>query len=420
MAMDSLQSCCDDQSCGLDSVETVRAEVLALVSPAQGRVHVGLAGLAGRTLAQDVFATIDLPVQDHSAVDGYALGPASGTGRFRICARTAAGEAPLGRAVGENEAVQVFTGAPIPPGTVAVAMQEHCERDMDALVVPQVPGAGQNIRRRGEDVAQGELLLSATSRLDPRHIAVLAALGIAGADVMPRPKVAVFSSGKELCDPGNPLGAAAIYDSNRWMIKALLEKSDVEIIDLGIQPDDPKEIAETLRGAALKVDLILSTGGVSVGEEDHMAAAIKRAGGDPMQRKIAVKPGKPVVFGRIGGAIVLALPGNPVAALVSFLHLARPVMAALSGPSPMCAPTALAVAAFNWQRRAGRKEFFPARCIGLDECGRPMLEKIGRGGSARLRPLVQAEGLAAIAGDVSAVEPGDILEWHPFTGDFNL
>lgn len=415
-----ITSCCDANVAGLCSLEEVRHELLALVGRTAGETSVPLDACVGRTLARDVVAGFALPPWDNSAMDGYALGPGDDSGRYSVGARTAAGEQAVDQPLGVGEAVRIFTGAPVPKGTFAVAMQENVTRDGDFITVAGTPLARQHIRAGGEDITAGDDLIRAGTVLDTRHVAIMAAMGMAEIPVTGQVRVALFSSGKELQDPGSPLGPASIHDSNRWMLKALLRSPAIVIEDLGILPDDRPSIARTIAGAAERADLILSTGGVSVGEEDHIMGALADIGGDPKQRKISVKPGKPVVFGRIGNAIALGLPGNPVAALVSFQNLARPVIATLSGAPVTELTPSPAVANFDWSRKAGRTEYFSAVVVGRDAIGLPVLKQSGQTGSARLRPLVAGDGLARISGDTTRVSPGDRLDWFPFSPGFAL
>ncbi len=417
---DTAMGCCDRHDDGLSALEDVRAEILSLVCPVASETHVPLDRCVGRTVSQGIRATQPLPSCDNSAVDGYALGAPGSANRYRVRARIAAGDAAFADQLARGEAVRIFTGAPIPKGTVTVAMQEHAKREGDLISLGEPAGEARHIRRGGEDVRPGDDLIAAGTTLDPRHVAILAAMGMAEIPVTSPIRVALFSSGKELCDPGQLPGPAAIHDSNRWMLKALMASPMVKIHDLGILPDDRIAIAAALGKAGQTADLILSTGGVSFGEEDHIFAALSEVGSNIKQRRMAVKPGKPLVFGKVGRVLSLGLPGNPVAALVSFQLLAKPVIAALAGGEATELEPIAAVASFDWSRSAGRAEYFPARCIGMAPDGQPLLEKLGQGGSARLRPLIAADGLARVGIDTVTVAQGDRLDWFPFQTGFAL
>lgn len=417
---DSASGCCDSHIAGLVPYDAVRAELLSLVHPLSQRIKVPLATASGMVLAQDVVTALSLPPRDNSAVDGYAFGPAGTGPAYQIKARTAAGEAASGDALGSGQAVRIFTGAPIPAGTIGVAMQEDCKRQ-GGQVTPGAPvHKAQHIRRGGEDVQAGEKLMTAGALLDPRHIALLAAMGLSEITVAAPIRVAIFSSGKELVEPGAPLGKAAIHDSNRWMLRSLLAGPGIEILDYGILPDNRDAIIAVLKRAGDEADLVLSSGGVSVGEEDHIFAALSLAGHQPQQRRMAVKPGKPVVFGRLGQAVFVGLPGNPVAALVSFSLLAKPCLDVLAGaPAGRMIP-ARALAGFDWSRKAGRTEYFPVKITGHSKSGIPVLERLGTGGSALLKPLIAADGFARIGQDIETVASQDPLDWFAFGAGFGL
>ena len=254
---------------------------------------------------KDAIPGAALPPRDNSVVDGYALGPAVTTNSFLVRARTAAGQPAHPAELEPGKAVRIFTG------TAAVVMQEDVLCQGRAITVCDPLQRGQNIRRGGEDVRAGNLLVAAGTRLDPRHVAILAAAGLSKIPLTRPVRVALFSTGRELCEPGTALGPASIHDSNRWMLGSLLRGSTVEVRDIGILPDQRHAISQAIDEAAKEADLVLSTGGVSVGEEDHFLAALARTGADPTQRRMAVKPGKPFVFGKIGRAIALGLSGKP-------------------------------------------------------------------------------------------------------------
>jgi len=417
---DFVGGCCSGHQPGLIPVREVRDELLALCGPVSEGHFGALEDTVGRTAFCDIFAPLPLPPFDNSAMDGYAVGSSGARDSFQVQARTAAGEAAFEGALGPDQAVRIFTGAPVPQGTAGVVMQEDVTLEGDRIVISAPVREKQHIRHAGEDVAVGDLLIKAGTRIDPRHVAILAASGLTGVPTVKPVRIAMFSSGRELREPGSALGPASIHDSNRWMLKSVLRGRAVEVVDLGILPDDRVVIARALAEAAKDADLVLGTGGVSVGEEDHIWPALEQIGAAPMRRKMALKPGKPVVFGKIDDVIILCLPGNPVAALVSFLHLARPLITTLSGGAVPDVRQAPASAGFEWARAAGRTEFFPARQTGFDKAGLPVLEKLGRGGSAMLQPLIEADGLACVDGDVSFVAPGDRLGWLPFNAGFAL
>ncbi|NBC31794.1 MAG: molybdopterin molybdenumtransferase MoeA [Alphaproteobacteria bacterium] len=405
---------------GLASIEETRARALALAAPVAGGDSVTLAEARGRIADRDVAAPRCLPPFDHAAVDGYALGAAAEDGTYRLAGRLAAGTPAGDSPLRVGEAARIFTGAPVPPGTVAIAMQEHAGRAGDDLRLARTVAPGDNIRRAGEDVAAGGPLIAAGTRLDARHLAILAAAGLAVMPVRRRVRVALFSTGTELCEPGGDVSAGTVFDSNRAMLRALLADPAVAVSDLGILPDDRDSLVRALQAAAKSHDLLLSSGGVSVGEEDHVRPALRAAGGTVAAWQMAVKPGKPIAVGRLAEAVLIGLPGNPVAAFVDYLLIARPVIQALAGMAPAPLVALPAVAGFAWQRKPGRTEFFPAAVAGHDQAGLPVLERLGTGGAARLRPLTEAGGLSAVDRAADTVCPGDRLAWYPFASGFCL
>ena len=373
----------------------------------------------GRTLAEPVVARVATPPFTQSAMDGYAVvacdGIAVGT-CLQVDGRVPAGS--RGGKIAPGQAARLFTGAPIPEGADAVVMQEHVDRDGESIVLCRPIRAGDNIRIKGEDVQPLEILLQAGERLDARHVALAAAQGICTFKVRARPRVAVISTGDELRQAGDTLEPSAIYDSNRPMLLALVEQSGLVPIDGGWVPDQPGMIADRLRCMAERADLVVTSGGASLGEEDRALEALERAGGSGETLKIALKPGKPAVVGRIGSAAYLGLPGNPVSSLVCWLLLGRTMTNSLEGREP---PRRLGFplpSKSAFARRAGRIEFVPVKLVdGHEGLG---VEILGRGGSARLQPLAEADGFAEIAAENAGVRPGEVVLFHPLRGGFAI
>lgn len=403
-----------DRANGLMSVEEARSALLAGVNPVAEQETVPVGEAAGRTLAAPLFATFPMPPFDRSAVDGYGL-TAAGQGPFPLVGSYPAGSLPP-RVIGTGNAVRLLTGARVPMGIRAVAMQEACRIDGDLAVHAPELAEGENIRRQGEDVEPGERLLSPGVRLDPRHLALITSAGIGTVPVLRRPRIALLSAGDELLAPGAPLHDAAIHDSNRPMLAALLSAAGAEIVDLGLLPDRRDVIQAALVGAA-GCDAIIASGGVSGSEADHLLGALRDAGGTGQWTGIALKPGKPLVFGQLGRARCLFLPGNPVAALVGSLLFARPLLARLAGHPSRPLRGLSARLTSGWSRKPGRDEFAPALIQDGDDL---MVERIGRPGSARLAPLVAAHGLLRVRAAVGSPQPGDQVEFFPFDGCFGF
>lgn len=401
------------------SIPEACARASAYAAPLIEADIVPVAQATGRTLAEPVVALVATPPFTQSAMDGYAVVACDGIAvgaRIQVVGRVPAGS--RGGKIARGQATRLFTGAPIPEGADAVVMQEHVDRDGDIIVLRRPIRAGDNIRIKGEDVQPLETLLQVGEHLDARHVALAAAQGIGTFKVRARPRVAVISTGDELRQAGDALEPSAIYDSNRPMLLALIEQSGLVPIDGGWVPDRPEMIAERLRCAAERADLVMTSGGASLGEEDHALEALERAGGSGETLKIALKPGKPAVVGRIGSAAYLGLPGNPVSSLVCWLLLGRTMASSLEGREP---PRRLGFplpSKSAFARRAGRTEFVPVKLVdGHEGLG---VEILGRGGSARLQPLAEADGLAEIASENAGVRPGDVVLFHPLRGGFDI
>lgn len=414
-------SCCDrdiGHSTRLAQIDETVRHATNLCNPVGETETVPVDACLYRTASYDVVSLFPLPLRDHSAVDGYALGQA-GQIRHQIIGRTTAGEEAK-QELKQGQALRIMTGAPVPKGTAAVVMQEHTiVENLTVQATFEVP-PGDNIRRAGEDVSTMETLVQAGRELDARHTAILAASGYQSVSVARKVRVAILSTGNELRDAGVGMGNGSNFDTNRPMLKALLGNAAVEVTDLGILPDNLQKIATVLTDVSRTHDLIITSGGVSVGEEDHLKPAVAAAGGHISSWRMAIKPGKPVALGSIGKAVYLGLPGNPLACFVDFLLLARPMIRALSGAQARCLPALQANAGFSWERRPGRAEFFPVNMVGSSETGLPILEKTGRAGSARLMPLIEADGLGMVHADIRNVEPGSLLHFYPFRSGMGL
>jgi molybdopterin molybdotransferase len=333
---------------------------------------------------------------------------------LRLSGRVPAGQAAQA-ALGPGEAARIFTGAPMPPGADTVLMQEDARLEDGAVLVPPGLKRGANARPAGEDVAQGAVALSAGRRLRAPEIGLAAALGLASLPVAPRVRVGVFSTGDELASPGTALGPAQTYDSNRFTLLALLAGLPVVASDLGILPDRPEATAAALRAAAGAYDLLLTSGGVSTGEEDHVRAAIE-SGGSLVFWRLAVKPGRPAAMGVVGGTPVIGLPGNPVAAVVTFLHLARPLVLRLAGAAPEALPCFPARAEFAYRKKAGRREYVRVR-LGPG-APLPVASKFEREGAGLLTSLTQSDAFTELPEETTAVAPGDTVQILPFAAIF--
>ncbi len=399
----------------LMSVDDATALIAERIAVAAGVEDVPLIEADGRVLAEDVAAPIDLPPFDNSAVDGYAVRfadlAASRDSVLPVAGRLAAGAA-AGSASPQGGAVRIFTGAPMPQGFDTVFMQEDVRATEASVALPPGLKQGANRRLAGEDLARGAPALAAGRRLAPQDIALIAALGLDRVPVRTRLCVAVFSTGDEVTSPGEPLGPAKLYDANRFMLQAMLARLGCRATDLGILRDEPRALAEALARAAADHDLIVTSGGVSTGEEDHVKAAVASAGALAFWR-IAIKPGRPVAMGVVAGTPFIGLPGNPVAAFVTFVHVARAVIARLSGER-LARPRAYPVlAGFAYRKKEGRREYVRVRIEERDD-GALVARKHPREGAGVITSLTETDGLVELPEPVTRVEPGEVLRFLPY------
>jgi len=385
------------------------------LSAVAGVEELPLVETSGRWLATDIIAPRNVPLHDNTAVDGYAFAAPS-EGSIPVVARIAAGDLDSYR-IEPGQAARIFTGAQMPQGADTVAMQEDCtvEGEGDQVTIPLDLKRGANVRRAGEDVAADTPVLHATSRLRPQDMAALASFGLPRAKVRKPVRVAILSNGDELLEPGATIAQGQVYDSNRSMLHALLGTLPCEITDLGILPDDAELIESTLSEVSKTHDVILTSGGASRGDEDHIINAIDTLGTRHLWQ-IAVKPGRPMSFGQIGDCIFLGLPGNPVAAFVCFLLYVRPALTVLGGgryQEPVRFPVA---AGFEVPgKKPGRREFWRG-WLEPGPDGRPVAHKFARDGSGLISGLRQATGLIEITEDVTSVTRGELVSFLPFTG----
>jgi len=393
----------------------------ARVTPVSGEELVPLRAALGRVLSTSLIAPVNLPPFDNSAVDGFAVRAEDIDGarerRLAIVDRVAAGQVAT-RAVKSGEAVRIFTGAPMPPGADTVFMQEDCRIDGTHVVVPPGLSRGANRRLAGEDIRAGAVALPAGRRLSAQDVALGAALGLTTIEVRRRVRVALFSTGNEIAEPGSPLSDAALYDSNRYLLAAAVARFGAEVTDLGILRDEPKALARAIASAAVDHDLVLTSGGVSTGEADYVRSAVESIGRIVFWR-VAIKPGRPVAMGVIPGgetgeaAAFVGLPGNPVAVFVTFIRVVRPLLLRLAGalPEPLVAMPARAV--FAYKKRKGRREYVR---VALRKGADGMIDavKFPQDGAGVLTSLTQTDGLAELGEEVTNIEPGAIVGFLPY------
>jgi molybdopterin molybdotransferase len=402
---------------GWISIGQARQTMLESVSPVSAWESVALRDALGRVLDRDVIAPFDVPAHDNCAMDGYALRTAdvaaSGRTRLAVVGTALAGKAFSG-SVGAGQAVRVMTGAVLPRGADVVVPQEAAQADGDTLEIAAGLRVGQHIRRAGEDLAQGQPALRAGRRVGAAELGLLASLGIAEVGVRRRLRVAILSTGDEVASVGRTLAPGQIYDSNRYTLTAALQRLDVELLDLGVVRDDPALLEQAFLNAAASADAVITSGGVSVGEADFVKQLMARLGAVHFW-KIAIKPGRPMAFGRIGNAWLFGLPGNPVAVLVSYHQLVVDVLQRLAGVDPLpVRPLLTAPCSAPIRKGKGRTEF--VRGVLFEDGGVWKVRPGEHQGSGVLRSMAEANCFIVLPEEQGNVAAGDPVQVQPFEG----
>jgi molybdopterin molybdotransferase len=409
-------SCADPTDRSL-TVAQARERIRAALSPMADREQVAIRSALGRVLAVDCISAIDVPAHTNSAMDGYAFPghdlPAEGSRDYRVIATLMAGQT-TDVVCRPGECFRIMTGAPMPPGTDTVVMQEQSEALGDGRVrIDARHRAGQNVRQAGEDIAAGVPVFTAGRRLTAADIGVLASLGFAELTVRRRPRVAFFSTGDELRSIGEPLGEGEIYDSNRYTLFSMLTELGVEILDMGVVRDDRDALREAFTRAAGMADVVITSGGVSVGEADYTKEILENLGQIAFWT-IAMKPGRPLTFGNLGDATFFGLPGNPVAVMLTFMQFVRPALCYLASglwPTPLVLEVP---AAKSMKKRPGRFEFVRG-ILSHDAAGRLTAAPAGAQGSGILTSMSRANCLILLDEDCPGVAEGDLVRVEPFS-----
>ncbi|MFM7347393.1 MAG: gephyrin-like molybdotransferase Glp, partial [Tagaea sp.] len=387
------------------------------ITPLAGIETASLRGLRGRILAEDIVAPRSVPPHDNTAVDGYAVHHAdldpTGETRLKISGRAAAGH-PLGAPSPLGVAVRVFTGVAMPEGPDSVFMQEDVRVEGDVAIFPPGLKKGANRRKAGEDVEKGKTILRAGHRLRAQDVGLIASVGFAEAAVRAPLKVAVFSTGDELREPGGEAPKGSVYDANRFALMALLEQTGAIVTDLGILPDRREIVTAALAEAAGGHDALITSGGMSTGEEDHVRAAVEAHGAIDFWR-LAIRPGRPVALGRVKGKAFVGLPGNPVAMMVTFLRFARPVLLRLGGAAEVEPLSFRVRSEAAIKKKIGRREWLRASLVPAADGGVPFARRFPRDGAGILTSLVESDGLIELAEDVGEVAAGASVDFLPFS-----
>ncbi len=404
--------CCDTQ--GLLPIEDAIQTMLADVSPIKISHKLPIETALGHVLAEDVLSPIDVPPFDNSAMDGYAVRTQdlTTTETLPLAGKAFAGQ-PFDGDWPANTCIRIMTGAPVPTGCDAVIMQEKTESTPEGIrFLTSHVKAQANIRPQGDDLKQNEVVLPAGSRLTVRDLPLLASLGISQVLVLRKPKVAIFSTGDELKPVGETLDAGQIYDSNRYAIRPMLEKFGCDVLDLGIIPDDQTQLTETFQKAQSLADVVITSGGVSVGEADYTKTILESLGKINFW-KIAIKPGKPFAFGKLNHALFCGLPGNPVSAAVTLYVLVQPMLAKLAGHTQWQAPAQMqAVSQVAFKKSPGRTDY--QRGVFSVDNGQIVVDNAGNQSSGAFRAMSTANCFIVLEQQRGTVEAGEIVTIEPF------
>ena len=410
-------SCADDSDPNSLTVEAALARMAAAVPAPVGTEQVALRAALGRVLAEEILSPVNVPSHTNSAMDGYAVRgtdlPASGETTLAVVGTAYAGN-PFAGSVEPGQCVRIMTGAMMPPGADTVVMQEQVARNGETIRLGEGHRTGQNVRQAGEDLAAGRPALPAGQRITPAELGLLASLGVAEVRVQRRLRVAFFSTGDELRSIGELLAEVEIYDSNRYTLHGMLSRLGVEALDMGVVRDRPELMREAFERAAAMADVVITTGGVSVGEADYVRETLAALGAVNFW-KIAMRPGRPLAFGRLRDAVFFGLPGNPVAVMVTFYAFVQPTLRRMLGEPDGTALRFRVPSAQPLRKRPGRTEY-QRGILHRDEDGQLVVRTTGAQGSGILKSMSQANCFIVLGHDQGSVAAGDPVEVQPFEG----
>lgn len=410
-----IPSCEDDYDLNSLSCEEALKRLLAATEPVRDAERLALRSALGRVLSAPLLAPFPVPAHTNSAMDGYALNardlPTEGLRALKVVGSSFAGK-PFAGAMGPGEAVRIMTGAEVPDGADVVVLQEQVILEGDLVSIDARHKKGQHVRAAGEDLATGATVLPAGRRLTPADLGLVASLGIGEVSVWRRPRVAFFSTGDELRSIGEPLGRGEIYDSNRYTLHGMLARLGVEVLDLGVVRDDPSALEDAFTHAADMADAIITSGGVSVGAADYTRDVLAKLG-EVGFWKVAMKPGRPLAFGRLGKAAFFGLPGNPVSVMVTFYQFVQPALEKLMGTTPRSPWTVTARTTAVLKKRPGRVEFQRA-VLAREADGTLRVSPTGDQGSGILSSMAQANCFIVLGMETGKVEAGSAVEVQPF------
>lgn len=397
------------------SFEQALDKVKQGVTPLKARRSVSIREAMGGVLANDVCSPMDVPPFINSAMDGYAINsqdiPASGEATLKVTGKSFAGK-PFDGQVKQGECVRIMTGAVVPEGTDTVVMQEHAQVNGDSIKIGHEHQVRQNVRYPGDDFSTGDIIIKAGERLSPAKLGLLASVGVTELEIVRTPVVAFFSTGDELKGVGQTLKPGDIYDSNRYILFGMLHKMGVQVIDMGVIPDIKQQIELTLKDAALCADIVITSGGASVGEADYIKQILDEIGQVNFW-KIAMKPGKPLAFGKIGNALFFGLPGNPVSAMATFYQFVQPSIRLLEGEKQSSTIVLKARCTSMLKKRPGRKDF-QRGIMSQDENGELIVDTTGIQGSHMLSSMSKANCFIVLESESGNIEAGTLVEVQPF------